>query len=251
MTTIAIAGGTGTVGRLVVAEATRRGHATVVLARSAGVDLRAGSTLLPALDGADAVIDVLSVGTRSAATSIEFFEATSSVLLAAEAALGIGHHVALSIVGVDGAPFDYYAGKVAQEALVAGGDVPWSILRATQFHEFAGQMLSAAKIGPLRLAPRMRTQPIDARVVAERLVDLAESSPSGRARDLAGPREESLPELMRAVASARGIRGRIPALSLPGAFGRAQRDGSLLPGPDAELVGPTFAQWLADTSTVH
>lgn len=251
MTTIAIAGGTGTVGRLVVAEATRRGHATVVLARSAGVDLRAGSTLLPALDGADAVIDVLSVGTRSAATSIEFFEATSSVLIAAEAALGIGHHIALSIVGVDGAPFDYYAGKVAQEALVAGGDVPWSILRATQFHEFAGQMLSAAKIGPLRLAPRMRTQPVDARVVAERLVDLAESAPVGRARDLAGPREESLPELMRATAAARGIRGPIPSISLPGAFGRAQRDGSLLPGPDAELAGPTFAQWLAAASTVH
>lgn len=242
---IAIAGGTGTVGRLVVAEATRRGHTTAVLSRSAGVDLRVGSTLLPALDGADAVIDVLSVGTRSAATSIEFFEATSSLLLAAESALGIGHHIALSIVGVDRAPFDYYAGKVAQEVLVAGGDVPWSILRATQFHEFAGQMLSMAKIGPLRLAPRMRTQPVDARIVAERLVDLAESAPVGRARDLAGPREESLPDLMRATARARDIGGWIPAVSLPGGFGRAQRDGSLLPGPDAELAGPTFAQWLA------
>jgi len=245
MTVIAIAGGTGAVGSLVVEVARERGHDPRVLARSAGVDVRTGAGLAAALAGADAVIDVLSISTLKAQESIDFFEATTRSLLAAERAAGVGHHVALSIVGIDLAPYDYYAGKVAQERLVVDGGVPWSILRATQFHEFAEQMLQRAKVGPLRLAPRMRTQPVAARIVAERLVDLAESAPVGRARDLGGPRPESLPRLMRAAAAARGIRGPIPSIPLPGPYGRAMRDGSLLPGPDAEHAGPTFDTWLA------
>lgn len=230
-----------------VAEIAReRGHDIVVLTRSRGVDVLTGSGLATALAGADAVIDVVSVDTLDAKTSVAFFETTTRALLDAEAAASVGHHVALSIVGIDRAPEGYYAGKLAQERLIETGSVPWSILRATQFHEFAAQIFASAKVGPLHLAPRMRTQPIAAREVAARLVALAEAAPAGRVRDLAGPREESLPDMVQRWARTQGSRAWVPAIPLPGALGRAQRDGSLLPGPDAELGVQTFAEWLSD-----
>jgi uncharacterized protein YbjT (DUF2867 family) len=245
---IAVAGGTGRVGRHVVAVARERGHDVVVLARSTGVDLVEGTGVADALAGVDAVIDVATTTIMSAAKASEFFEATSRMLLTAEKAAGVGHHLVLSIVGIDGVDAGYYAGKLAHERAVMAGDIPWTILRATQFHEFAGQVLERGTFGPFRLAMRMRTQPIAAREVAERLVDLAEAEPSGRARDLAGPREESLVEMIRAYARAQGIRGPIPAFSLPGAWGRALRSGKALPGPDAMLGRQTFEEWLATTT---
>ena len=242
---IAVAGGTGQVGTHVVTVARERGHDVVVMARGAGVDLVEGTGVAQALRGADAVIDVASATTLDARESVAFFEATTRALLAEEAAAGVGHHVALSIVGIDRAPVGYYAGKVAQERLIESGGVPWTILRATQFHEFAAQIYARAKIGPVHVAPKMRTQPVAAREVAERLVELAEAGPAGRVRDLAGPREERLVDMVRSYARARGARGWIPAIPLPGAPGRAQRDGSLLAGADADLGVQTYAEWLA------
>lgn len=242
---IAVAGGIGTVGRHVVDVAGERGHEVVVLSRGHGVDLLTGVGLDAALEGGDVVIDTSNVQTVSAGKSVEFFTATTRGLLTGEEHAGIRHHVALSIVGVDRAAEGYYAGKLAQERAIEAGEVPWTILRATQFHEFAPTMYSALKIGPLHLAPRMRTQPVAAREVGERLVALAEAAPAGRATDLAGPREEALPDMIRAYAHAIGKRGWIPAISLPGGFGRAQRDGSVLPGPDADHGRQTFAEWVA------
>ncbi|HEX5730010.1 SDR family oxidoreductase [Microbacterium sp.] len=242
---IAVAGGTGQVGAHVVAAARARGHDVVVLARSTGVDLVTGAGVAAALAGADAVLDVVSVTTLGAAESIAFFEGTTRTLLAAEAEAGVGHHLALSIVGIERAPEGYYAGKLAQERLVEAGATPWTILRATQFHEFARQIYARARIGPFHVAPKMRTQPIAAREVGGHLVTLAEAGPAGRSRDLAGPREESLVEMVRGYARARGSRAWIPAIPLPGASGRAQRDGSLLPNPDALLGTQTYADWLA------
>jgi uncharacterized protein YbjT (DUF2867 family) len=243
---IAVAGGTGRVGSHVAEIARERGHDVAVLTRSRGVDLVTGRGLAAALDGTDAVIDVVSIDTLDAKKSVAFFETTTRALLDAEAAASVGHHVALSIVGIDRAPEGYYAGKLAQENLFENGPVPWTVLRATQFHEFAAQIFASAKVGPLHLAPRMRTQPIAAREVAARLVALAEAAPAGRVRDLAGPREESLPDMVRRWARTQGSRAWVPAIPLPGALGRAQRDGSLLPGPDAELGVQTFAEWLSD-----
>lgn len=242
---IAVAGGTGQVGSRVIEAARERGHDVVVLARGAGVDVREGAGLDAALEGVAAVVDVLGVTTLDARSSIAFFEATTRSLLAAEARAGVGHHLALSIVGTDRAPEGYYAGKLAQERLVEAGDVPWTILRATQFHEFAAQVHARGGLGPFRVAPRMRTQPVAAREVGARLVELAEAGPSGRAADLAGPHEESLVDMVRAYARWRGSRAWIPAVSLPGPLGRAQRDGTLLPGPDAARGSQTFDEWLA------
>ncbi|MUN62812.1 NAD(P)H-binding protein [Kocuria sediminis] len=240
---IAVAGGTGVVGRHVVEIARGRGHEVVVLARSQGVDLTTGAGL--DLTGVQAVVDVTSIRTTSGRSSTRFFTAVTRHLLAAERAAGVGHHLVLSIVGLDDAPYGYYAGKAAQERLVQAGEVPWTLLRATQFHEFAGQVHERMRLGPVALVPAMRSQPVAAREVAARLVALAEAGPSGRVPDLAGPREERMAELSRRWAAAGGVRGRVLELPVPGGFGRALRDGTLLARPGCQHGEQTFEQWLA------
>ena len=242
---IAVAGGTGTVGRHVVDVARERGHEVRVLSRTNGVDALTGAGLDSALAGVQSVVDATNLSTTSGEASVGFFEQVTRMLLAAEQRAGVGHHVVLSIVGIDRAPDGYYAGKVAQEVLVEAGGVPWTIQRATQFHDFAAQLFAGAKVGPLHLAPRMRTQPISTREVADCLIDRVEAGPSGRVTDIAGPREESLVAMIRTYARAIGYRGWIPAVSLPGPLGRAQRDGSLLAASDAVRGRQTFAEWIS------
>ncbi|MFB7251103.1 SDR family oxidoreductase [Microbacterium sp. NPDC056234] len=241
---IAVAGGTGVVGRHTVDAVQRAGHEAVVLSRAAGVDLVSARGLDAALAGADAVIDVANITTVKATEAVEFFTAATGNLITAAADAGVAHVVLLSIVGIDRMPVDYYAGKLAQEKIVETSAVPWTIQRATQFHEFAGQIYDRAKLGPLHLALRARTQPVAARDVAERLTALATGPAQGRARDLAGPREEALDDMIIAFARANGHHGWIPRVSMPTAQMKGMRAGLALPGPDAELTTQTFADWL-------
>lgn len=242
---IVVAGGTGVVGQHTVAAVRAAGNEAVVLSRSHGIDLITKEGLDAALDGADAVIDTSNVTTLKADAATEFFTTATGNLIAAAADAGVGHIVLLSIVGIDQMPYDYYAGKLAQEKVVEASPVPWTILRATQFHEFARQMFARAKIGPFRVAPRARTQPIAARDVGEHLAALAASDPQGRALDLAGPREEALDAMIKAYARSIGHRGWIPSIKVPTEQMKSMRAGLALPGPDAVLSGPTFAEWLA------
>ncbi len=246
---IVIAGATGTVGAHVAAVAHARGHDVVALARSRGIDIVAGGDPLDeAMAGADALIDVASVATMDADASTTFFRTAATHLLASAQRAGVAHVVLLSIVGIDLIPHGYYAGKIAQEAVYAHSPVPWTTVRATQFHEFAGQVASQAKIGPLQLAPRARVQPVAAASVAEHLVMIAERMPQGRAADIAGPREEHLSDMIRAWVRRRGGRGPVLAVNVPGAQMRGMRQGLALPQPGAHLIGPTFADWLAQPS---
>lgn len=242
---IAIAGGTGVIGSHVVRVAQERGHAVRALSRRGGVDVRAGVGLESALRGVDAVIDVLNITTLSEKDATDFFRTTTASLLSAERRTGVDHHIALSIVGVDRAPHGYYGAKFAQEREIEASDRPWTILRATQFHDFASQMYARTSFGPVHPVMRMRTQPVDATEVATRLVELAEHPAHGRARDLAGPEEEDLGEMMRAWADHTGRSGWMPRIVMPGAFGRAMRSGALLPQGDADLGRITFAEWLS------
>jgi uncharacterized protein YbjT (DUF2867 family) len=246
---IAVAGGTGTVGKHVVDVARERGHDPVVLTRSAGVDLLTGTGLADALAGVDAVIDVANLFTQKEDEARAFFGATTRNLLDAEKAAGVTHHVLLGIVGSQKSQYGYYLGKMAQEQLVHGGEVPWTELRATQFHEFAEQIYGIARLGPIVLAPIGRVQPIAAREVAERLVELAVGAPSGLVAELAGPREENLLRMVRAAARATGKTGPILGVPAPGPGGRAMRDGTLLPDPTlvppTQLGTQTFDQWIA------
>nr|WP_274637419.1 NAD(P)H-binding protein [Microbacterium bovistercoris] len=245
---IAIAGGTGTVGRLVTEHARRRGHEPIVLSRSTGIDLMTGEGLDAVLAGVDAVIDVSGSQTLTAAASVRYFQTTTGMLLEAEQRAGVGHHLALSIVGIDRTErgYGYYEGKLAQERAVTDGPVPWTLLRATQFHEFAQQMFDRMKMGPFVLVPTMRSQPVAADEVAARLVELAEGAPAGRVPDLAGPRVERMADLARRYGRAAGVPGRVVELSLPGRPGHQMRDGSLLAGTDAQVVGATFTEWLRE-----
>ncbi|MFD4960326.1 SDR family oxidoreductase [Microbacterium sp. NPDC058389] len=242
---IAVAGGTGVVGRHVVDAARSDGHEIVVLSRAAGIDLLTGAGLEAALDGVEAVVDTANVETLSAKKATDFFERATGTLVAGAVRAGVRHLVVLSIVGIDRMPYDYYAGKVAQERVAEASPVPWTILRATQFHEFAGQMFARGKVGPLHVAPRARVQPVAAREVGRHLATLAGGVPQGRAADLAGPREERLDDMIKAYATHIGHRGWIPSVSLPGAQLKAMRDGRALPGAGATLGVQTFAEWLA------
>lgn len=248
---IAVAGGTGQAGAAAVAAARERGHEVVVLARSAGIDLVAGAGVAAALAGVDAVIDASGVQGKDDPT--RFHEAVTRSLVTQGLAAGVRHLVVLSIVACDRVPgFALYAGKAAQERATARGGIPYTIARATQFHEFARQVWGFARVGPLHLAPRGRIQPVSAREVGAHLVDLAEGAPAGgRAPDFAGPREESLADMVRAYAKAAGEPGLVVRASIPGSLGRAQRDGSLLPGADAVLATQTFAEWIAQLPPRH
>jgi uncharacterized protein YbjT (DUF2867 family) len=239
---IAIAGGTGLLGRMVVTAARRAGHEALVLSRSVGVDLTTGRGLAGALAGAEVVIDVANVTTLRSRTSVEFFEAETRQLLAVGAEAGVRHHIALSIVGVDRVEMGYYQGKVAQERLIAAGPLPWSVLRATQFHEFAGQLLQRG--GPVVAVPRMVNQPIAAAEVADALVALASAEPGGLLPDLGGPQQERMVDMVRRLQSVRGGHRPVIGLPMPGALGRQLRT-ELLPVGDGPRGRQTFEQWLA------
>ncbi|MGO2111294.1 MAG: SDR family oxidoreductase [Pseudoclavibacter sp.] len=242
---IAIAGSTGQAGSQAALEASERGHDVIELARSRGVDLVTGAGAAEALDGADAVID--ASGVRPGDDPVAFHEAVIRTLASAAPP----RLVVLSIVNCDRAgEYPLYRGKLAQERAAESSGVPFTIARTTQFHEFAAQVWRMGARGPLHFSPRMRTRPVAVREVGAHLVDVAEAAPAGRAADLSGPREESLVEMVRGYARASGARRLVIPINLGGAFGRAQRDGSLLPGPGALHGTEAFAEWLTRIAQV-
>jgi uncharacterized protein YbjT (DUF2867 family) len=241
---LVIAGATGNVGRHIVTEGRRRGHDVVALSRKSGQDVTTGRGLVESMTGADAVIDVSSQLIMNTKKAVAFFTDATRNLLAAERSAGVGHHVALSIVGIDGLDTGYNAGKLAQERLVSAADVPWTLQRATQFHEFAGQALQQGTIGPVALVPKMLLRPVAAREVAERLLDLAEAGPAGRVRDFVGPREETLIGMVRKTFAHDAIKRRPISAVLPGKYWRAARAGVLRGTRDSIAGRLTFDQWL-------
>jgi uncharacterized protein YbjT (DUF2867 family) len=242
---IAVAGGTGQVGRPLVEALEVAGHEPVVLSRSNGVDLVTGEGLGDALSGTDAVIDVTNRETLEREKAVGFFEAVTRHLLEAEGAAGVGHHVVLSIVGIDRIEGNaHYAGKRRQEELVEAAPVPSTIVRATQFHEFAGMVVSwTAQDGQAKIPPLL-IQPVAIDDVVHLLIEVA-TGPPGRCRlELAGPRTEDLVDMARRTLEARG-----ESLELiptwRGPVNTEQAGEVLLPGEDARIGSITFDQWLA------
>jgi uncharacterized protein YbjT (DUF2867 family) len=245
---IAVAGGTGVVGRYVVRLARERGHEVVSLSRAEGVDLTTGRGLDEALQGVETVIDVAGINTTATKKAVDFFTNESQNLLAAEKRAGVTHHVVLSIVGIDKATSGLYAGKLVQEDTVRHGDVPWTLLRCTQFHEFVPLVLRTTSAGPVVLVPKMFTQPVAAREVAEALVAAAEAGPQGRITDLGGPRTEELDGLARAYLQRTGQRKKVVGVPVPGPMGKAMRSGALIPAPGSAVGRQTFLEWLEASS---
>ena len=242
---IAVAGGTGRIGRLTIAALGAAGHQTVPLSRGAGVDAYTGDGLLDALAGAEALVDVVNLPSQNEAEIVDFFGTTTRNLLAAGEKAGVRHHVLLSVVGIDhNRRTPHYAGKREQERLVAAGPVPWSIVRATQFHDFAAMVAGwAERDGTATIAPLL-VQPIAQADVAEILADVAVAAPLGYRLDIAGPRAEDLVDMARRTYAARGQEIELIP-SWRGSFGPDLAGEALLPG-DAARLGPTsFADWLA------
>ena len=245
--------GTGTVGRLVVTALARRGHDVRVLSRDPAHgdpqghrfgDLSTGAGLADALESVDVVVDCSDVATSSARTAEAFFTTTTTRLRAAERAAGVGHHVLLSFVGIDGIPTPYYQAKLAQERATSAGLPPSTILRATQLMESGPHVATQTTFGPLVLVPDWPVQPVAAVDVAEALADIAEAPPAGRARDLGGPDTIRLPDLVRSTLAARGTPDRVVRVLFPGRAGRIMRAGGLLVR-DGRRGTTTLAEFLA------
>jgi uncharacterized protein YbjT (DUF2867 family) len=240
---VAVAGGTGLVGRLVVADLRAAGHDAVVLARSEGVDLTSGVGLAERIDGCAAVIDVTNQLTTRRTVATEFFTKVAGNLAGAAREAGVGHLIALSIVGIDRVDYGYYLGKRAQEQVVSAGGVPWTVLRATQFFEFPEPLL--AHHFPLAPMPRMLCQPVAAADVAKELLRLVEAGPSGRIVQLAGPEKLAMVDMARRIERARGSRRPVLPVPMPGKAGRGMAHGGLLPRGEYVTGERTFAEHLA------
>jgi uncharacterized protein YbjT (DUF2867 family) len=242
---IAVAGATGNIGQLTVAALERAGHQIVPVSRKAGVDAYTGDGLDAALRGADAVIDVTNTSSADEAGIVEYFGTITRNLLAAGERAGVRHHVLLSIVGIDhGQRVPHYAGKREQERLVTAGPVPWSIVRATQFHDFAAMVAGwARQDGTATIAPLL-VQPIAHGDVAAVLAEIAAGAPLRAVLDIAGPRTEDLVDMARRTF---GVRGEDVTLvpTWRGIFGLDMAGEVLLPGDGARLGATTFDDWLA------
>jgi uncharacterized protein YbjT (DUF2867 family) len=246
---IAVIGGTGLVGVHTVTALRRAGHDAVVVARSRGVDAATGEGLDDALAGVEAVIDVTNMQAADAEETRNAFAAVTGNVLAAEERAGVGHHVLLSIAGLDRIEGNaHYAGKRVQEELVAAGAVPATILRATQFHEFAEMVVSWTRDGDTATVPPLLVQPVAAADVGDVLAEIAAGPPQGRARDLAGPEPQDLVDMARRTLAARGESIRLIPSWRDGPYGVEAAGEVLLPGPEARLAPTTFDAWLSAQS---
>ena len=242
---IAVAGATGNIGSLTVAALNREGHEVILISRSLGVDLVTGDGLDDALTGVEALIDVTNGPAADRDETVAYFAATTRNLLAAEERAGVRHHVLLSIVGIDQIEGNaHYAGKREQERLVAAGPVPWTIVPATLFHDFAAMVAGwTEQDGVATIAPLL-VQPIAPADVAEVLAEITVGAPRGRYADVAGPEPQDLVDMARRTNQARGLEVKlVPTWS--GLFGPSMAGNVLLPGDGARIAPTTFDEWLA------
>jgi uncharacterized protein YbjT (DUF2867 family) len=252
---VAVAGATGRVGRHVVDVLEAAGHDVVAMSRSTGVDVVTGEGLAPALAGVDCIVDVSTGPSPEREAATEFFTAAARNLHEAGQRAGVRRMVVVSIIGIDRSTVGYNVAKVAHEQAMLAGPIPVQVLRAAQFHEFVAQLVDWGRQGEVSYLPKMRTQLVAARTVAEALVELATGpeltpGPAGAPiPEIAGPREESLVDMATLLVARRGDPVKIEGVSDPAnPDARLFETGALLPSPHATLAGPTFGEWLDSTS---
>jgi uncharacterized protein YbjT (DUF2867 family) len=239
---IAVAGATGLVGRPLVAQARAVGHEVVEIARSRGVDLTAGDEISTALAGVDAVIDVTQSPSLEQQVATEWFTTVAERLGNAARQAGVRRTVALSIVGVDRTPdFGYYVAKLAHEDATRSNAPGPVIVRATQFHEFAGLLLDWGRDGDQAAVLDFPSQPIAVDEVARTLLDRVTATEVDT-QDIAGPQQERTLDQARRLLDHRG-EAHVAVEAAP--TSAAMQAGSALPGLDALRLGPTYDSWLA------
>jgi uncharacterized protein YbjT (DUF2867 family) len=248
MSTVLVTGGTGVLGTVLAPELRRRGHEVRVLSRRAGAgthlgDLASGAGVQAAADGAELAVHAASDSRRFGRADER---QTEAVLDAVRSAGTVRHLLYVSIVGVDAIPFGYYRRKLACERLVAEGGVPWTILRATQFHELIAELLRRTGNLPVTPLPLdFQFQPVSAAEVATRIADLLDTPPSGRAPDMGGPEVRTLGQLTWMWRAARGRPRRIVNLRLPGRVAGGFRRGDNTCPDHADGTVP-WAEFIAE-----
>jgi uncharacterized protein YbjT (DUF2867 family) len=243
---IVVIGGSGLIGSKTVGMLRERGHQVVAASPSTGVNTVTGEGLNEAVRGAQVVVDVANAPSWEDQAVLAFFETSGRNLLAAEAAAGVRHHVALSVVGTDRMlASGYFRAKMAQEELIKTAKVPYTIVRATQFFEFVGAIAQSATEGQtVRLPPAMM-QPIVSDDVAAAMADVALAEPLNGTLEVAGPDLIPMDELVRQFLVARHDPRNVVTDRAAGYFGTPVNDQSLTPGKNARLGSTHFADWLS------
>jgi len=241
---IVVVGGTGLIGTQVIARLTEAGHEAVAASPGTGVDTLTGQGVDAALAGADVVVDVSNSPSFADDDVLRFFTTSTRTLLDAEARAGVRHHVALSIVGADRNPGSgYMRAKVAQEELVRSGGVPWTVVRATQFFEFAPRIADGATVdGEVRVPP-VGFQPLASADVARFVAEAAVGEPLDGTVDVAGPERVRFDEFIAAVLAAAGDDRPVVADPAAPYFGAVLADDSIVPQGDARLGTVTYADF--------
>ena len=242
---VAVAGATGRVGHHVVDVLSERGYRVVPISRTHGVDVISGEGLSEALAGVECIVDTATGPSPEQQAATAFFTTATKNLHEAGQRAGVQRIIAASIINTDRLAGGYAVAKVAHEQAMLSGPIPARVLRAAQFHEFVEQLVQWGTQGDVAYVPKMRTQLVAARTVAEALAGLAADpgSAPGPILEVAGPRPENLVDMAKLLVARRGGALRVEAVSDP-IDGEANESGVLLPGPDATLAGPTFEQWL-------
>lgn len=243
---IVVIGGSGLIGSKLVKKLRQLGHEVVAASPASGVNSITGEGLAEALSGAQVVVDVTNSPSWEDKAVMEFFETSSRNLLAAETAAGVGHHVALSVVGTERLlESGYFRAKMAQENLIKTSGVPYTILRATQFFEFVGGIAQSATDGQTVRLPSALMQPVVSDDVAAALADIALGAPVNGTVEVAGPEQIRLDELVRRYLSANKDARQVITDVHARYYGLELNDQSLTPG-DNPRIGPTrFEDWLS------
>lgn len=242
---IVVIGGTGLIGSKVVTNLREQGHEAVPASPSLGINTLTSEGLAEALDGASVVVDVSNSPSFEDAAVLAFFETSTRNLLAAEATAGVGHHVALSIVGIDRSPDNgYFKAKIAQETMIVSGPIPYSIVRSTQFFEFVDGIADSATIGgEVHMAP-VAFQPIAADDVARAVAGVAMSAPLNDRLEIAGPEQLRFDGVIRRRLSARHDPRQVIADPEASYFGSVPSEHSLVPLNGAQLGTIRYETWL-------
>jgi uncharacterized protein YbjT (DUF2867 family) len=242
---IVVIGGSGLIGKKVVPNLRRHDHEVVAASPSSGVNTVTGEGLAHALAGAQVVIDVANAPTWEDKEVLRFFETSGRNLRAAEAAAGVGHHVALSVVGTDRLlASGYFRAKLAQEKLIQTSPIPYTIVRATQFFEFVGGIAQFSTEGQTVRLPPVLMQPISADDVAAAVADVALSEPLNGTFDLAGPELIRQDDLVRQFLNATGDARTVVTDPKALYYGITVNDQSLTPGAHPRLGSTRFGDWL-------
>jgi uncharacterized protein YbjT (DUF2867 family) len=243
---IVVIGGSGLIGTKLVNKLRELGHEVVAASPTSGVNTITGEGLAEALAGAQVVVDVANSPSFEDAAVLKFFETSGRNLLAAEAAAGVGHHVALSVVGTDRLlQSGYFRAKMAQEDLIKASKVPYTILRSTQFFEFLNGIAQSATDGQtVRLSPAF-VQPVVSDDVAAAMADVTLGAPVNGTVELAGPERLRLDELVQRFLSANHDARQVVADVHARYFGAELNDQSLIPGDNPRIAPTRFEDWLS------